>query len=140
MGGAFWFCWPCWSAATGHLPESNLSNWLCKVENTGGGTLIEFGRFENGLYYGLNEETLVIYNDDYHQAYLNQDEEDFYQWQEDHIINAFDPDDMEYSIVAGQSKQFKPEIKVYECMDCGKEFENPREGACPYCGSGDIAE
>ena len=31
------------------------------------------------------------------------------------------------------------EGKVYECMDCGKEFENPFEGMCPYCGSGDIA-
>ena len=48
------------------------------VENTGGGTLVEYGKLANGLYYGLNEETLVIYNDDYHQAYLNQDEEDFY--------------------------------------------------------------
>lgn len=82
------------------------------VENTGGGTLVEYGKLANGLYYGLNEETLVIYNDDYHQAYLNQDEEDLYQWQEDHIINAFDPDDTEYTIVANQSKEFKPEITL----------------------------
>lgn len=30
---------------------------------------------------------------------------------------------------------------VYQCNDCGKEFEKPGEGyTCPYCGSGDIIE
>lgn len=80
------------------------------VENTGGGTLVEFGKLTSGLYFGLNEETLVVYNDDYHEAYMNQDEEDLYQWQEDHIVNAFDADNEEYKIVANQSKNFKKDI------------------------------
>lgn len=32
------------------------------------------------------------------------------------------------------------EEKVYQCNDCGKEFEDPVEGCCPYCGCGDIIE
>ena len=81
-----------------------------KVENTGGGTLVEFGRFENGLYYGLNEETLAIYDADYYIAYMNQEEEDLYDWQAKHLINIFAADDMEYDIVANQSKEFKKQI------------------------------
>ena len=35
----------------------------------------------------------------------------------------------------------KAEPGVYECNDCGKDFEVPGEGySCPYCGSGDIIE
>lgn len=26
------------------------------------------------------------------------------------------------------------------CNDCGKKFKEPENGACPYCGSGDIFE
>lgn len=83
-----------------------------RVENTGGGTLVEFGKFENGLYYGLNEETLAIYDEDYYIAYMNQEDEDLYDWQAKHLINIFAADDMEYSIVANQSKEFKPEIAL----------------------------
>lgn len=81
-----------------------------RVENTGGGTLVEFGRFENGLYYGLNEETLAIYDADYYTSYMNQEEEDLYDWQAKHLINIFAADDMEYNIVANQSKEFKKQI------------------------------
>lgn len=81
-----------------------------RVENTGGGTLVEFGRFENGLYFGLNEEFLTIYDEDYYTAYMNQEEEDLYDWQAKHLINIFTIDDMEYSIVANQSKEFKKQI------------------------------
>ena len=35
----------------------------------------------------------------------------------------------------------KTEPGVYQCNDCGKDFEEPGEGySCPYCGCGDIIE
>lgn len=29
---------------------------------------------------------------------------------------------------------------IYTCNGCGREFEFPDEGRCPYCGSPDIIE
>lgn len=78
------------------------------VENTGGNTLVEYGKLANGLYFGLNEEFLALYDEDYHKAYLEL--EDLFDWEEEHKVKYFTSDEAEYDIVANQSKEFKKQI------------------------------
>lgn len=80
------------------------------VEDTGGGTLVEFGKLASNLYFGLNEETLALYDEDYYKAYQQSDEIDIFEWSSNHLINVYNTDDMEYQLVANQTKEFKPHI------------------------------
>ena len=77
------------------------------VENTGGGTMVAMGKLKDNNYFGLSSEFLAIFDEDYHKAYLA--EEDITEWEEEHRINYFDYYDEEYNIVASQVKGFEVE-------------------------------
>lgn len=77
------------------------------VENTGGGTMVAMGKLKDNNYFGLSSEFLAVFDEDYHEAYLA--EEDITEWEEEHRINYFDYYDEEYNIVASQVKGFEVE-------------------------------
>lgn len=76
-------------------------------ENTGGNTIVAMGQFEDGTYFGLGDETLILFDEDYHEAYLTL--EDTSDWQEEHKIKYYDYYDEEYNLVANQIPGFEIE-------------------------------
>lgn len=78
-----------------------------KTYDTGGHTMVECGQLEDGNYFVINEETLVITDADYEEAF-DQPDVDMGQWFKEHEINTYDADfDEEYKIVANQTSLFK---------------------------------
>lgn len=80
------------------------------LEDTGGHTMVLYGQLQNGQYFGLNEETLALYDEDYYKAYLQSEEIDIFEWSSNHLINVYNNDDMEYQLVANQTEEFKPYV------------------------------
>lgn len=73
-----------------------------KTENTGGNTMVTMGKLNNGQYFGINDEALVIYDEDYHQAYLDGLTAGETNWEMDHQVDVFYPEDEIYQDVLNQ--------------------------------------
>lgn len=72
------------------------------VENTGGYTMVAMGQLANGKYFALSDELLGIYDEDYHQAYLDELTVGETDWEEEHLIDFYDYESAEYKIVKNQ--------------------------------------
>lgn len=107
--------------------HDNSSNFIIKsytVENTGGGTLVAMGTLENGKYFGLSNENLVIFDENYHLAYLDMDSDDLTDWEEEHAVEFYNEEEDEYYAVANQIKEFKKEkIEETEELDLYEELD-----------------
>lgn len=78
--------------------------------DTGGHTMVLFGKLSNGQYFAINEEVLALYDEDYYDIYINSDDEDLYEWENNHLIVSYNCDDPIYQIVANQTRDFKPYV------------------------------
>ena len=81
---------------------SNLKVKNYVAENTGGNTIVYMGQFEDGNYFRLGDENLVIFDDDYHQAYLDELTAGETDWEEVHMIDSYYYDSDEYKQVYNQ--------------------------------------
>ena len=83
-----------------------------QVENMGGGTMVIFGKLDDGNYFAGNEEGLVIYDADIRPLYLGEDEVDDKEIEEfsnAHLvqdINAIDDKEL-YDIIINQTNYDK---------------------------------
>ena len=83
-----------------------------QVENMGGGTMVIFGKLDDGNYFAGNEEGLVIYDADIRPLYLGEDEVDDKEIEEfsnAHLvqdINAIDDKEL-YDMIINQTNYDK---------------------------------
>ena len=83
-----------------------------QVENMGGGTMVIFGKLDDGNYFAGNEEGLVIYDADIRPLYLGEDEVDDKEIEEfsnAHLvqdINAIDDREL-YDMIINQTNYDK---------------------------------
>ena len=83
-----------------------------QVENMGGGTMVIFGKLDDGNYFAGNEEGLIIYDADIRPLYLGEDEVDDKEIEEfdnAHLvqnINAIDDKEL-YDMIINQTNYDK---------------------------------
>lgn len=83
-----------------------------QVENMGGGTMVIFGKLDDGNYFAGNEEGLIIYDADIRPLYLGEDEVDDKEIEEfdnAHLvqdINAIDDREL-YDMIINQTNYDK---------------------------------
>ena len=83
-----------------------------QVENMGGGTMVIFGKLDDGNYFAGNEEGLVIYDADIRPLYLGEDEVDdkeIEEFSDAHLvqdINAIDDREL-YDMIINQTNNDK---------------------------------
>ncbi len=72
-----------------------------KIENTGGNIYVAWGSFEDGNYFAMGSEILLVYDED---EYIAMDREDYdgYTWQQQHCIDSYNYDSKEYDEVLMQ--------------------------------------
>lgn len=83
-----------------------------QVENMGGGTMVIFGKLDDGNYFAGNEEGLIIYDADIRPLYLGEDEVDDKEIEEfnnAHLVQNIDAiDDKElYDMIINQTNYDK---------------------------------
>lgn len=71
------------------------------IENTGGNVYVCWGEFEEGNFFAISDEILLIYDED---EYIAMDNEDYdgYTWQTQHTIDSYNYDCEEYLDVLKQ--------------------------------------
>lgn len=73
------------------------------IENTGGGIYVAWGSFENGNYFAIGDELLMIYDEDEFVAMDSSEyQKDSYTWQLKHTIDSCSNDDKMYLDVLKQ--------------------------------------
>lgn len=72
-----------------------------KIENTGGNIYVAWGSFENGTYFAMGSEILLVYDEDEYEA-MDKDDYDGYTWQQLHCIDNYNYDSKEYEDVLMQ--------------------------------------
>lgn len=87
--------------------DNNLKVINYTVENTGGNTDVAMGKLANGQYFGLSDDGLVIFDADYHKAYLSNLTAGETNWEEEHMISSYNSSDTEYEIVLDQIDELK---------------------------------
>lgn len=75
------------------------------TEDTGGHVIVAMGKLTNGSYFGLSSDCLVLFDEDYHQAYLDDKIAD--GWEDEHYTTYYRYDSEEYKEVANQIDEFK---------------------------------
>lgn len=83
-----------------------------QVENMGGGTMVIFGKLDDGNYFAGNEEGLVIYDADIRPLYLGEnevDDKEIEEFSDAHLVQNIDAiDDRElYDMIINQTNYDK---------------------------------
>ena len=83
-----------------------------QVENMGGGTMVIFGKLDDGNYFAGNEEGLIIYDADIRPLYLGENETDdkeIEEFNDAHLVQNIDAiDDKElYDMIINQTNYDK---------------------------------
>ena len=94
------------------------------IENTGGNTLVIMGQLENGNYFGLGDEWLVIFDANYHQAYLDGLTGGETDWEEEHTIDSYYMDEDEFKIIKDQIKNKTLKESENNIFDAREELIN----------------
>lgn len=76
------------------------------MEDTGIGYRVGMGKLSNGYYFGISDDSLNIYDTDYHKAYLEGKTVD-YDWEEKHLVKSYNNNTEEYDEIGNQTKEFK---------------------------------
>lgn len=83
------------------------------IEQTGGYVYVAWGSFEDGTYFSISNDILVVYDEDEYKAMDNEDY-DGYEWENEHTINSY----------SYQLDEFKNVLKqIYDkCEDSNKSL------------------
>lgn len=71
------------------------------VEQTGGYVYVAWGSFEDGTYFAISCDCLLVYDEDEYKAMDNEDF-DGYEWENEHTINSYSYQEDEYKNVLRQ--------------------------------------
>lgn len=71
------------------------------IEYTGGGIHIAYGSFEDGTYFAIGSEALLIYDEDEYAA-MEDENYDGYTWEQQHLINSYEYTNKNHSNVLQQ--------------------------------------
>lgn len=105
------------------MKKEDLKVKNCVVENTGGGIYVAWGSFEDGRYFAIGDEILLIYDEDEYKAMDNEDY-DGYTWQNEHIIDSYSYELDEFKYVLKQVY----DLCDYSMKDCLDLFSGMEEG------------
>lgn len=59
-----------------------------EIENTGGNIYVAWGEFEDGTFFAIGDDILMVYDEDEYAA-MDSDDYDGYTWQQSHTIKSF---------------------------------------------------
>ena len=59
-----------------------------RIENTGGHIYVAWGEFEDGNYFAIGSDLLLIYDEDEYAA-MEEEGYDGYEWENQHTINSY---------------------------------------------------
>jgi len=58
------------------------------IENSGGNIFVAWGEFDNGTYFSIGSDLLMVFDENEYMA-MESDDFDGYTWEENHTINSY---------------------------------------------------
>ena len=101
------------------MKKEDLKVKDCVIENTGGYVYVAWGSFENGTYFAISDDILLIYDEDEYKAMDNEDY-DGYEWENEHLIDS-------YSYLLDEFKYVLKQVYEKSDFDCSL-FNSLEEG------------
>ncbi len=71
------------------------------IEQTGGYVYVAWGQFNNGNYFAISSDILLIYDEDERKV-MDAEDYDGYTWQQQHTIASYSYDTKEFAEVLNQ--------------------------------------
>lgn len=81
------------------MREMKVKNSL--IENTGGNVFVGYGQFENGKYFAISDDILIISDKDIYKAHYDDNIDD-YEWEQENLIDRYSFDTEEHTSVLKQ--------------------------------------
>lgn len=72
------------------------------IENTGGSVYVAWGGFEDGTFFAISSDLILIYDEDEYKAMDTDEYKDGYEWQLKHIIDSYSFEMDEYKDIQRQ--------------------------------------
>jgi len=70
------------------------------IENTGGNVYVAWGSFENGFYFAISSDLVMIYDMDEYKAMETEEyQEDSYKWELKHVVESYSYEMPQYKYI-----------------------------------------
>lgn len=72
------------------------------IENTGGNVYVAWGSFEEGNFFAISSDLVIIYDADEYKAMETDEYEDGYEWEQRHMVDSYSYEMPEYKDIQRQ--------------------------------------